>query len=117
MTGWNWGGGVYLNDAMTLLWLFDAGWWNWLPASYERRPLAIELPIQGFFLFMVFNATVVFGSWPARLFGMVLCPIVGWLLYRATRNSPSLMPYFRRSALALRPGGGPRVTETSSPTT
>ena len=93
MTGWDWGGGVYLNDLMTLLWVADAIWWRMAQISYQRRPMSVELTLHGFFLFMIFNATVVFGAWPARIYGAILCPIIMWLLYRATRNSPR----FRRA--------------------
>ena len=66
------GSGLYLNYLFTLVWLVDAAaWWCWprWPGNHARWAL---LAIHGFFLFMVFNATVVFEQGATRVFGAVV---------------------------------------------
>ncbi len=66
MTGVDWGGGVYFNYLLMLLWAGDALWW-WLASnSYRQRPVAVNRLVVGFILFMAFNATVIFGSGAPR---------------------------------------------------
>lgn len=83
-TGLNWGGGFYINYLFSTMWLADvASWWIW-PRHYAARPRWLNGVLQGVFLFMFFNATVVFGKSPVRLLGAVLCPVgaIGWLRFR-----------------------------------
>ena len=68
LTGWSWGGGVYINEVFVLYWLLDAGL-MWLPDRSGRPVSAMtEPPLRRWHLvrhavaaFMMFNATVVFG--------------------------------------------------------
>src|SRR4051794_27817404 len=60
--GITFGGGLYVNYTFTLLWLADAGWWWLVPATYLTRPRWLGLLVHSIFVFMIFNATVVFGS-------------------------------------------------------
>src|SRR5262249_28338322 len=60
LTTLDWGGGLYANYALAIVWLVDVFWWLIHPASYLRRPAAIEWSVQGFLAFLWFNATVVF---------------------------------------------------------
>lgn len=80
-TGLDWGGGLYVNYAFTLIWLLDVLWW-WIAAeNYLKRPRAIDWGVHLFLGFIVFNATVVFASGFSRWLGVagfVLLPIV-WL--------------------------------------
>lgn len=69
----NWGGGVYVNYAFIVLWLADVFWWWRGVDAYNQRPRAWVLMWQGFFLFMVFNATVVFKTGAMRWIGLILC--------------------------------------------
>jgi hypothetical protein len=71
--GLNWGGGIFFNYAFVLLWIVDSLWWWMSPQQYQARPPWITALFHGFFLFMIFNATVVFGSGPARWWGLVIC--------------------------------------------
>lgn len=66
LTGWNWGGGLYFNYAFLALWAADTLWWWLNPASYLRRPLWVEVLIQGYLAFIAINATIVFGSGSVR---------------------------------------------------
>ena len=60
------GEGLYANYAFAALWFTDAAWLGTFAASYRRRPRWLTFAIHGFLSFMVFNAMVVFGTWPAR---------------------------------------------------
>jgi hypothetical protein len=81
-TGIHWGGGLWLNYAMTVAWLTDTGWW-WLgPLSRARRPRGVSVAWQVCLWFMVFNATAVFGHGAVRLLGGLGC---GWLMLLAAR--------------------------------
>ena len=61
--GMRWGGGLYFNYALTLIWIVDVLlWWS------GRRRFTIS--INWFFAFMFFNATVVFATGPVRWFGL-----------------------------------------------
>jgi hypothetical protein len=71
------GWGVYVNYLMLAVWAADAAWvWGW-PAGYARRPRWVGRAVHGFLGFVVFNATVVFGGWPARVvFGVLFAPLI-----------------------------------------
>lgn len=61
MTGIRWGGGIYFNDALAVLWTFDAIAW-WLPAGRRLRAHRwYQATLHVFFAFMIVNATAVFG--------------------------------------------------------
>jgi hypothetical protein len=69
LVGLDWGGGLYLNHVFTVVWIGDALWWWLRPASYQARPAWMRIALRGYLAFMVFQATVVFGSWPAQVLG------------------------------------------------
>ncbi len=71
-TGVNSGAGLYLNYAFTLLWMLDVGWW-WRAGleAFVRRATWISASLHGFFLFMAFNATVVFEQGAIRWIGLL----------------------------------------------
>lgn len=73
VTGWNWGGGLYLNYLFSAAWLADVVWWWSSPKSWLERPRWLHAGWHAFFLFLVFNATVVFEEGLARLAGIILC--------------------------------------------
>lgn len=65
--GWNWGGGVWLNFA-------TIGIWGWtLRPGFACQPKWLTGLAQWYIAFMMFNATVVFGSRPARVAGALIC--------------------------------------------
>jgi len=74
----NWGGGLFINYAVAILWLTDVAWW-WFAglSSYRRRSWLITLLWHGFLLFIIFNATVVFKDgltrWIGLLVSLTLC--------------------------------------------
>ena len=90
MFGINWGGGVYLNYALLILWIIDIGWW-WLGGlgAYRRRPRPLVVAWHGLLVFMFFNATVVFGTGLVRWLGLIVCLglcVVWWIARPETRR-------------------------------
>lgn len=73
VVGINWGGGLFINYAVALLWASDVIWW-WLAgmSSYRRRPWVITLIWHSFLIFIIFNATVVFKDGPTRWVGLLI---------------------------------------------
>ena len=80
LTGWNFGGGLYINYIFALVWIGEvlrARLWQ----SSEARK-SIVWCIRGFFLFMIFNGAFVFVRGHIRWFGLFLCILLvgGWCL-------------------------------------
>jgi hypothetical protein len=69
--GIEWGGGIYLNHLMLLMWVGDVMWWWSASRSHRRRSAWIEWALQAFFAFMFFNATIVFETGAIRGAGLV----------------------------------------------
>ena len=93
-TGIDSGIGLYVNYAFTTLWLADAAlWWLW-PARHAHRSRRTDAVIQVLFLFMFFNATVVFGTSPRWIIGLILCLVgaVGWLCTKKRAMIPLHKP-------------------------
>jgi hypothetical protein len=86
LTGWNWGGGIYFNYVFAAAWLADVLWWWIGPRSFDRRPMWVTGLWHGFFFFMVFNGTVVFGHGPVRALGVVICLVLAALWWRSRRH-------------------------------
>ena len=80
--GINWGGGVFINYALLIAWMVDLVWW-WRRGldSYRKRPLLLVVGWHGFLIFIIFNATVVFGDGIARWGGLAICLmlILAWV--------------------------------------
>lgn len=87
LIGWNWGGGIFVNYLFTLVWLADVLWWWLTPAGHLRRSHTATALIHGFFFFMVFNGTVVFGHDPVQWYGALVCAVVAGLWWRKLRAS------------------------------
>ncbi len=86
LIGWDWGGGVWLNYLLVVVWLGDALWLNLAPAHYLFRAKWVTYAAQGYLAFMWFNATVVFGSWGARVFGVLVLVALCWLGRTSSRR-------------------------------
>jgi len=76
IVGLDWGGGLFLNHAFTLVWLGDVCWWWLSPKSFETRPVIIGWIVEGFLAFMAVNATVVFAQGLTRWAGLAACFLV-----------------------------------------
>lgn len=87
--GINWGGGVFINYALGILWTADVAWW-WFAglASYRRRPWLLILMWHCFLIFIIFNATVVFEHGLTRLIGILvtLCLCLSWIVTTRQRS-------------------------------
>ena len=70
----NWGGGLFINYAVAILWSIDVGWW-WFAGlnSYRRRSWLLTLLWHSFLIFIIFNATVIFKDGLARWIGLLVC--------------------------------------------
>jgi len=72
--GINWGGGLFINYAVAILWMTDVGWWWFAGVSaYRRRAWLLTLSWHSFLIFIIFNATVVFKDGLARWVGLLVC--------------------------------------------
>ena len=88
VTGWNWGGGIWFNYLFVSLWMGDAAWWLFAPEIYERRSPHFRRAWDWFFLFMAFNATVVFGHGFIRWVGIAgFVLLFGLLVHSRTRRN------------------------------
>ena len=76
------GGGIYFNYALALLWFADVGWWWIAPAAYARRPNWISFALHAYMLFMAVNGTIVFAEGPTRWWGLVTCLLLAVLVAR-----------------------------------
>ena len=74
VVGLNWGGGLFINYAVAILWTSDIAWW-WFAGlkSYRRRPWLLTMLWHGFLVFIIFNATVVFKDGLTRWIGLLVC--------------------------------------------
>jgi len=75
--GLNWGGGLFINYALLIAWMVDIGWW-WQGGldSYPQRPWPLVGAWHGFLVFIIFNATVVFGHGIVRWVGLGICVLL-----------------------------------------
>ena len=87
LTGRQIGAGVYLNYLFTLVWLLDAAWWWVNPTGYQQRSRVGVLLVHGFFLFMIFNATVVFETGAVRILGLAVSTLGAIAVWKALRRT------------------------------
>ncbi|MBI2809171.1 MAG: hypothetical protein HYX68_29665 [Planctomycetes bacterium] len=73
VVGLDWGGGLYVNYAFTLVWFADALWWWVSVESHSHRSRFLAWALDGFMGFIAFNATVVFARGWSRWFGIAAC--------------------------------------------
>ncbi len=87
--GINWGGGVFINYGLGILWTADVAWW-WLAGltAYRRRSWLLTLTWHCFLIFIIFNATVVFEDGITRWIGIlvILCLCVSWIAINRQRS-------------------------------
>lgn len=62
ITGWSWGGGVYVNYGFWIILLVDTVARTWHRRNEGELPYWYDWGVRAFFAFIVFNATVVFGT-------------------------------------------------------
>lgn len=81
------GEGVYLNYLVLAIWLMDVGWWWIKPQQYLHRSRWISVTINVFFLFMWFNAAVIFAKGPMRWLGVAGFVILAWAWLRQQKRN------------------------------
>lgn len=88
VTGMNWGGGLFINYALMIGWVVDAVWWWRGLDVYRNRPRWLVAAWQGFLIFIIFNATVVFKTGALRWIGLGLCLglVFLWLLVSVSKG-------------------------------
>jgi hypothetical protein len=89
VTGLDWGGGVYLNYLLVIVWLADA------TSRVRTNPIVLSLVLRRvltvFYAFMWFNAAVVFVRNPMRWVGaaaFVLLAVFAWRCSRPASGAP-----------------------------
>jgi hypothetical protein len=78
ITGFDWGGGLFINYALVIGWVIDVALWRLLGLdAYRNRrsgwPGCLVAAWQGFLFFIIFNATVVFKTGALRWIGLGFC--------------------------------------------
>ena len=66
ITGFAWGGGLWLNHLFTAVWATDVLAWWLRPQAYLDRPRWLTLSVHTWLAFIAFNASVVFGQGAVR---------------------------------------------------
>ena len=84
--GLDWGGGLWVNYAFTVIWVAEGLWWRLAPAHYARRPPALTTAVRGVFLFMIANGAVVFVSGPRRVLGIGILGALLWIWWTGRRG-------------------------------
>ena len=85
-TGWDFRGGLWFNYVFAMVWMADClAWWRG-GSEFRTQHRTWHLALQTWFLFMIFNATVVFGRGLARPAGAVLCLVSVVALARMLRS-------------------------------
>ena len=87
--GLDWGAGIFLNYAFTVLWLAEVAWWWVAPKSYETRPSGVDLAVRAIFLVMIVNGAVVFVPGVTRWLGAVLAAALLIACARIPRHRPA----------------------------
>lgn len=91
LTGRPNGAGIWVNYLFTLVWVADVAWWWRRETSYLARPRFVVALLHAFFLFIIFNATVVFEEGATRWFGLVVTvvgAIATWRAVTRRRGAP-----------------------------
>lgn len=88
VTGWSWAGGLYINYVFLLFWIWEAvRLWRESLGLSPVASLRWRRLVHGVFLFMMFNATVVFGPWHWTV-AAVAFALVWWCLMRTFKTRP-----------------------------
>lgn len=85
--GLGWGGGVWINYGLAAWWWMDAIRLWVVPFPANRAGL-YEPVRRGVFLFLWFNAAVVFAQGPSRILGGIACAgvVLGWMSRRRRKR-------------------------------
>jgi hypothetical protein len=88
VTGWNWGGGLWVNYAFSLVWITHS------TALLFQRPLSssMEWGVRIVFFFMIFNGAVIFARPSVRLAGVAFCVLLAVAWWPARPGRPLAPP-------------------------
>ncbi len=88
VVGWDWGGGIWFNYCVLVIWLVDALWWWVNPPTYQNRPAWISAIVHLYLAFMFFNAVVIFETGLLRWLGITAIAVfcVMWWSHRAAKS-------------------------------
>jgi len=86
LTGWRFGGGLWVNYLFSALWMLHAAA-LWASSAKTFRPSAVGLIWYGLFLFMVVNGAIVFAAGPTRWLSTAALLVLG-LLWVKRRREP-----------------------------
>jgi len=78
--GIRFGGGIYVNHAMAVVWVLDV-LWSWVaPQNYLNRSPGWNYAVVGFFLFIAVNGFIVFKSGTLRWSGLLVLTflLIAW---------------------------------------
>lgn len=90
VVGLNWGGGIYVNHAFMIFWVFDTVRW-WLRGTEAAyRPDWYFWTMHGVFAFMFLNATVVFGPPHWIWISCLVAILLGLAAFAGNRPADSL---------------------------
>lgn len=92
VVGINWGGGIWFNYLLLVVWIADVVWWWVAPDSHRRRPGWVTIALHGYFAFIVFNAVVIFEKGLLRWMGLAITIFLLLWAARERRKSKNLVP-------------------------
>lgn len=78
--GMDWGGGIWCNYALAVLWIADLAW-----RGGGRPPRAWTIALQVYFLFLAINGAIVFAAGPVRWISLA---VLLALAVSAVRSKP-----------------------------
>ena len=86
--GVDWGGGVWINYALLLVWSADVAWWWISPESYHRRHALLTISVHVFIAFMALNGAALFETGFVRYstIAMTIALIAMWSQFRKGRT-------------------------------
>jgi hypothetical protein len=86
MTGVASGAGIFVNYAFVGIWLADAAWRWFNPASYRTRPRTVSHGLRAWFVFMFLNGAIVFADGLMRILGIACVTAVAAAWYRSVSH-------------------------------
>lgn len=85
LTGWQWGGGLFINYVFAAVWVAMVLRWWFAPASAIDRASRWDAIWHGFFFSMMLNGGVIFVHGPMRWVGILFCGGLALLWFRHWR--------------------------------
>jgi hypothetical protein len=74
--GFNWGGGVYVNYLVAVVWMAELFVWRQWPEGYASRPGWIKWSLRGFYFVIIVSAAVIFATAWRRVLGAAILAVL-----------------------------------------